>query len=57
METNWLEFAQKPAANARAGLAVERQRLEKILAEQKDRQQPPQQQRFYHPANGKPSSM
>lgn len=35
MQTNWLEFAQKLAAGARAGLAIERQRLEKILAEQK----------------------
>jgi exonuclease VII small subunit len=40
MDTNWLEFAQKLAANARAGLAEERQRLEKILAEQKDQQKP-----------------
>jgi hypothetical protein len=40
MSVNWLEIAQKMAANARRGLAIERERLKEILAQrQKDEQQ------------------
>jgi hypothetical protein len=39
MAVNWLEFAQKMAQAARAGVAIERKRLQEILAERK--KQPP----------------
>ena len=38
MAENLLEFAQKLAENARAGLAIERKRLEEILAERQRKQ-------------------
>jgi hypothetical protein len=41
MPENLLEFAQKMARAARAGVAVERKRLKEILAE-RQRKQPPQ---------------
>jgi hypothetical protein len=37
MAVNWLEFAQKMAQAARAGVAIERKRLQEILAERKKR--------------------
>lgn len=33
MAVNWLEFAQRMAQAARTGVAVERKRLQQILAE------------------------
>jgi hypothetical protein len=47
MAENLLEFAQKMARAARAGLAVERKRLKEILAERQRKQlrQPTQQSR------------
>ena len=47
MAENLLEFAQKMARAARAGLAVERKRLKEILAERQRKQpvQPSQQSR------------
>jgi hypothetical protein len=36
---NWLELAQKMAQAARAGVAVERKRLQEILAERQRKQQ------------------
>ena len=47
MAENLLEFAQKLAQAARAGLAVERKRLQEILAERQRKQpaQPSQQSR------------
>jgi len=39
MAVNWLEFAQKMAEAARAGVAIERKRLQEILA-QRDKNQP-----------------
>lgn len=47
MAENLLEFAQKLAEAARAGLAVERKRLQEILAERQRKQptQPSQQSR------------
>ena len=39
MAQNWLEFAQKMAQAARAGVAIERKRLQEILAE-RDKKQP-----------------
>jgi hypothetical protein len=47
MAENLLEFAQKMAENARAGLAIERKRLKEILAERQQKQsaQPSQQSR------------
>jgi hypothetical protein len=39
MAVNWLEFAQKMAQAARAGVAIERKRLQEILAE-RQKQQP-----------------
>ena len=41
MAVNWLEFAQKMAQAARAGVAIERKRLQEILAE-RQKQQPAQ---------------
>jgi hypothetical protein len=38
MAVNWLEFAQKMAQAARAGVAIERKRLQEILAERKKQQ-------------------
>jgi hypothetical protein len=47
MAENLLEFAQKMAQAARAGVAVERKRLKEILAERQRKQpaQPSQQSR------------
>jgi len=47
MAENLLEFAQKMAQAARAGLAIERKRLKEILAERQRKQpaQPSQQSR------------
>jgi hypothetical protein len=39
MAGNWIELAQKMAQAARAGLAVERKRLQEILAERQRIQQ------------------
>jgi hypothetical protein len=39
MAENLLEYAQKMAENARAGLAIERKRLQEILAD-RPRKQP-----------------
>jgi hypothetical protein len=38
MAENLLEYAQKMAENARAGLAIERKRLQEILAERQLKQ-------------------
>jgi len=38
MTGKWLEFAQKLAQAARAGLAIERKRLNEILAERQRQQ-------------------
>jgi hypothetical protein len=46
MSTNWLEFAQKMAQAARAGVAVEREKLREILA--KRQRQEHQQQSIQH---------
>ena len=35
MAENWMEIAQKMAEAARAGLAIERQRLEQLRSERK----------------------
>jgi hypothetical protein len=40
MSGKWLEIAQKMAAAARAGLAIERKRLNEILAERQRKQVP-----------------
>ena len=40
MAVNWIELAQKMAAAARAGVAIERKRLQEILAERQRKQQP-----------------
>jgi hypothetical protein len=40
MAVNWLELAQKMAQAARAGVAIERKRLQKILAERQQQPQP-----------------
>ena len=42
MSVNWLEFAQKMAQAARAGVAAERERLKEILAERQRNQHPQQ---------------
>ena len=42
MSVNWLEVAQKMAENARAQLAIDRQRLREII-EKRDQQQTTQQ--------------
>jgi len=39
MAVNWLEFAQKMAQAARAGVAIERKRLQELLAERQRKQQ------------------
>ena len=39
MAVNWLELAQKMAQAARAGVAIERKRLQEILAEHQRKQQ------------------
>jgi hypothetical protein len=46
MAGKWLEIAKKMAEDARAGLAIERKRLNEILAER---------QRKQVPASGQPS--
>jgi len=40
MDVNWLELAQKMAQAARAGVAIERKRLQEILVERQRSQQP-----------------
>jgi hypothetical protein len=40
MAVNWIEVAQKMAQAARAGVAIERKRLQEILAERQREQQP-----------------
>jgi hypothetical protein len=37
---NWIELAQKMAESARAGVAIERKRLQEILAERQRKQRP-----------------
>jgi len=44
MAGKWLEIAQKMAKAARAGLAIERKRLNEILAERQRKQVPPSRQ-------------
>ncbi|HEX7424071.1 MAG TPA: hypothetical protein VF311_09350 [Terriglobales bacterium] len=44
MAGKWLEIAQKMAQAARAGLAIERKRLNEILAERQRKQIPPSSQ-------------
>ena len=44
MAGKWLEIAQKMAQAARAGLAIERKRLNEILAERQQKQLPPSSQ-------------
>jgi hypothetical protein len=39
MAVNWLEVAQKMAQAARAGVAIERKRLQEILAARQQKQQ------------------
>jgi hypothetical protein len=39
MAVNWIELAQKMAQAARAGVTIERQRLQEILAERQRKQQ------------------
>jgi len=39
MAVNWLELALKMAHAARAGVAIERKRLQEILAERQRKQQ------------------
>ena len=39
MAVNWIELAQKMAQAARAGVAIERKRLQEILAERQRKQQ------------------
>jgi len=39
MAVNWVEFAQKMAEAARAGLAIEKKRLQEIVAERQRKQQ------------------
>lgn len=48
MAENILEYAQKMAENARAGLVIERKRLQEILAERQRKQpaEPSQQSRW-----------
>jgi hypothetical protein len=40
MAVNWIELAQKMAQAARAGVAIERRRLQEIVAERQRKQQP-----------------
>ena len=40
MAVNWIEIAQKMAEAARAGVAIERKRLQEIIAERQQKQQP-----------------
>jgi hypothetical protein len=44
MAGKWLEIAQKMAQDARAGLAIERKRLQEILAERQRKQVPTSRQ-------------
>lgn len=39
MAVNWIELAQRMAQAARAGVAIERKRLQEILAERQRKQQ------------------
>jgi hypothetical protein len=48
MSVNWLKVAQKMAEDARAQLAINRQRLREII-EKRDKQQTPQK----HPTNAR----
>jgi hypothetical protein len=43
MAVNWTELAQKIAQAARAGLAIEKKRLQEILAERQKKTAPPSQ--------------
>jgi hypothetical protein len=43
MAGKWLEFAQKLAQAARAGLAIERRRLNELLTESQRKQNPSSQ--------------
>ncbi len=47
MAVNWIELAQKMAEAARAGVAIERKRLQEILAEQRRKQPPPALERSF----------
>jgi hypothetical protein len=40
MAVNWIELAQKMAQAARAGVSIEKKRLQEILAERQRKQQP-----------------
>jgi len=40
MATNWREWAQKMAEAARAGVAIEKKRLQEILAERQKKSAP-----------------
>jgi len=42
MAMSWIELAQKMAQAARAGVAIERKRLQEILAERQRKQGPAQ---------------
>jgi hypothetical protein len=42
MAVNWIELAQKMAQAARAGVAIERKRLQEILAERQRKKDPAQ---------------
>jgi hypothetical protein len=44
MAGKWLEIAQKMAQAARAGLAIEKRRLQEILAERQRKKLPPTSQ-------------
>ncbi len=41
MAVNWTEMAQKMADAARAGVAIEKKRLQEILAERQTKSAPP----------------
>ena len=40
MAVNWIELAQRMAQAARAGVAIERKRLQQIFAERQRKQEP-----------------
>ncbi len=40
MPVNWTEFAQKMAQAARAGLAIEKKRLQEMLAQRQEKSTP-----------------
>jgi len=43
MAVNWTELAQKMAQAARAGVVIEKKRLQEILAERQKKSEPPSQ--------------